>query len=299
MTQTNETFDTSGAAKTGSGPTFLVAMEQYEPPAQRIIEDDLAVKILPGGERFFLKLMRISLLRNWMLSFTEKQIKGGSSAFLCRKQYIDETIVAAAENGSVDAIVNLGAAFDTRVYRLPALATIPAWEVDQAVNIEAKQKGLQSALGTIPAHVTLVPINFMTQDLGEVLNDHGYAGSEKTFFIWEAVSQYLTETAVRQTFQYLAQAPTGSLLTFTYVLKDFIEGKNLYGEEKFHQRMVVKDNIWHFGFDPAEVADFLQEYGWRLIEDLSYEELNNRYAKSKGRNLPSMEIERMVYAEKV
>ncbi|MCP4356791.1 MAG: class I SAM-dependent methyltransferase [Chloroflexi bacterium] len=299
MTQTNETFDTSGAAKTGSGPTFLVAMEQYEPPAQRIIEDDLAVKILPGGERFFLKLMRISLLRNWMLSFTEKQIKGGSSAFLCRKQYIDETIVAAVENGSFDAIVNLGAAFDTRVYRLPALANIPAWEVDQPVNIKAKQKGVQSALGTIPPHVTLVPINFMTQDLGEVLNEHGYAGSEKTFFIWEAVTQYLTETAVRETFQYLAQAPTGSQLTFTYVLKDFIEGKNLYGEEKIYERMVVKDKSWHFGFDPAEVADFLQEYGWRLIEDLSYEELNNRYAKSIGRNLPSMKIERMVYAEKI
>jgi len=299
MTQTNETIDTSGAAKTGSGPTFLVAMEQYEPQDLRIIDDDLAAKVLPGGERFFLKLLRIPLLRNWMLSLTEKQIQGGSSAFLCRKRYIDETIVAAAENGSVDAIVNLGAAFDTRVYRLPALATIPAWEVDQAVNIEAKQKGVQRALGEIPAHVTLVPINFMTQDLGEALNEHGYAGSEKTFFIWEAVTQYLTETAVRETFQYLSQAPTGSQLTFTYVLKDFVEGKNLYGEEKFYERMIVKDKIWHFGFDPAELADFLGEYGWRLIEDLSYEELNNRYAKPIGRNLPSMKIERMVYAEKI
>ncbi len=299
MTQTNETFDTSNAAKTGSSPTFLVAMEQYEPVAQRIIEDDLALKILSGGERFFLKLMRISLLRKWMINLMEKQIKGASSAFLCRKRYIDETIVAAAENGSVAAIVNLGAGFDTRVYRLPALATIPAWEVDQAVNIEAKQKGVQSALGEIPAHVTLVPINFMTQDLGEVLNEYGYAGSEKTFFIWEAVSQYLTETAVRQTFDFLAQAATGSQLTFTYVLKDFIDGENLYGQEKFYERMLVKDKIWHFGFDPAQVADFLGEYGWRLIEDLSYEELNNRYAKSVGRALPSMVIERMVYAEKI
>ncbi len=299
MTQTNETFDTSNAAKTGSSPTFLVAMEQYEPVAQRIIEDDLALKILSGGERFFLKLMHISLLRKWMINLMEKQIKGASSAFLCRKRYIDETIVAAAENGSVAAIVNLGAAFDTRVYRLPALANIPAWEVDQAVNIEAKQKGVQSALGEIPAHVTLVPINFMTQDLGEVLNEHGYAGSEKTFFIWEAVTQYLTETAVRQTFDFLAQAPSGSQLTFTYVLKEFIDGANVYGQEKFYERMLVKDKIWHFGFDPAKVADFLSEYGWRLIEDLSYEALNNRYAKSIGRNLPFMKIERMVWAEKL
>ena len=63
--------------------------------------------------------------------------------------------------------------------------------------------------------------------------------------------------------------------------------------------MLIKDKIWLFGFDPAEVADFLGEYGWRLIEDLKYEELNNRYAKSVGHNLPSMKIERMVYAEKI
>ena len=299
MTQTNEIIDTSAAAQTGSGPTFIVAMEQYEPPAQRIIEDNLAAKVLPGGERAFLKLMRIPLLRKWMINLTEKQIEGASSAFLCRKRYIDETISTAAENGAVAAIVNLGAALDTRVYRLPALASIPAWEVDLPVNIEAKQQGLNNALGTIPPHVTLVPTNFITQDLGTILNEHGYAGDAKTFFIWEAVSQYLTETAVCQTFNFLAKAPAGSQLTFTYVLKDFIEGENFYGLDKFYERMVVKDKTWHFGLDPAKVADFLGEYGWRLIEDLSYEELNNRYAKSIGRNLPSMKVERMVWAEKL
>ena len=298
MKQTNDTIDTSNAAKTGSGPTFLVALEQYEPPAKRIIHDDLAVKVLPRRERFFLQLTRSSWLRNWMLNLFEKQVKGATSAFLCRKRYIDETIVAAAKNGSVAAIVNLGAAFDTRAYRLPALATIPTWEVDQPINIEAKRNGVHNTLGAIPPHVTLVPINFITQELGAVLNQYGYVADKKTFFIWEAVSQYLTESAVRQTFTLFAKAPTGSQLTFTYVLKDFIEGKNLYGEAKMYERMLIKDKTWHFGFDPAEVADFLGEYGWRLIEDLSYEELNHRYAKAIGRNLPSMKIERMVYAEK-
>lgn len=299
MTQTNETFDTSGAAQTGSGPTFIVAVEQYEPQAQRIIEDSLAVKIMPTGYRLFIKLLRIPLLRNWMFNMSEKELEGAWSGFLCRKRYIDETIVAAVEHGSVAAIVNLGAGYDTRVYRLPALATVPTWEVDQPVNIEAKQKGVRNALGTIPSHVTLVPINFITQDLGAVLNEHGYAGDKKTFFIWEAVSQYLTEMAVRKTFNYLSQAPTGSQLTFTYILKDYIEGKNFYGAEKFYERAITKGNIWHFGFDPVEIADFLREYGWRLIEDLSYEELANRYVKPKGRELTSMEIERMVFAEKL
>lgn len=300
MTQQQaEQIDTTAAANTGAGPTFLVAMEQFEPAGQRVIDDNMAAEVLPGGYRFFLKLMRVPLFRRWMTNLTEKQVTGGSTAFLVRKRYIDETISAAAESGSVAAVVNLGAAFDTRVYRLPALTNIPAWEVDQPVNIEAKEKGLHNALGSIPARVTLVPINFVTQDVAEVLKENGYTADVPTFFIWEAVSQYITEAAVRQTFDFLAQAPSGSQLTFTYVLKDFVEGKNLYGQDKFYERMLVKDKIWHFGFDPAEVGDFLNDYGWRLIEDLSYEELDNRYARPVGRDNPSMVIERMVYAEKV
>lgn len=299
MAQTEEKFDTDAAAQTGIGPTLMVAIEQKFSSEQRIIQDNLAVKILPGGYRFFVKPMQIPVLRNWMVKASEKQVTGIWSGIMCRKRYIDDKVVSAVTGeNSVDAIVNLGAGYDTRAYRLPALAPVPVWEVDQPVNIEAKQAGLNKALGQMPAHVTLVPINFMEEDLETVLKANGYPGDRKTFFIWEAVSQYLTETAVRQTFDFLAQAPAGSQLAFTYVLKDFVEGKNLYGLEKFYERMIVKDNAWHFGFATEEVVDFLSEYGWRLVEDLSYHELGERYMKPTGRDLPAMTIERMVYAEK-
>lgn len=80
--------------------------------------------------------------------------------------------------------------------------------------------------------------------------------------------------------------------------KDFVEGEELYGLEKFYERMIVKDNAWHFGFEPEEVADFLGEYGWRMIEHLGYDDLADRYVKPTARELPFMVIERMVYAEK-
>lgn len=299
MTHSVEKIDTSTAAKTGTVPTMIVAIEQHFPTEQRIIDDSLAVKILPGGYQFMVKLMGLPFLRDWMVKVTEKQVEGIWSGMLCRKRYIDDKVVTAVtEEKSVSAIVNLGAGYDTRVYRLPDLAKILVWEVDLPVNIEAKRVKLQKALGQIPSHVTLVPINFMEEELGSALAEQGYGSDHPTFFIWEAVSQYLTESAVRQTFDFLAQAPAGSQLAFTYVLKDFVEGKNLYGSDKFYQQWVVKDKAWHFGFDPAEVANFLAEYGWRLIEDLSYKALGEKYMKPSGRNLPATVIERMVYAEK-
>ena len=72
----------------------------------------------------------------------------------------------------------------------------------------------------------------------------------------------------------------------------------MYGEATFFETIVEKEKLWHFGFNPNEVADFLDEYGWRCIEDLGYEELNERYVVT-GRNLPFMTMERVVYAEKV
>ena len=299
MTQTEGKIDTSAAAQTGVSPTMMVAIEQNFPSDHRIIHDELVLKVLPVGYQFLVKLTRIPALRNWMIKASEKQVDGIWSGMMCRKRYIDDKVVlAVADEHSVEAVVNLGAGYDTRVYRLPALANVPVWEVDQPVNIEAKQANLQKVLGEIPTHVTLVPINFVEQELGSVLATHGYAADTKTFFIWEAVSQYLTETAVRQTFDFLAQAPAGSQLAFTYVRKDFIEGKELYGLEKFYERMIVKDNAWHFGFEPEKVADFLGEYGWRMIEHLGYDDLADRYVKPTGRDLPFMVIERMVYAEK-
>jgi len=234
-----------------------------------------------------------------MVKTTQNQITGGWSAFLVRKRYIDEKIVEAVEDGQVVSIVNLGAGYDTRVYRLPALRKVPVWELDQTVNIDAKEKRLLSIFGQIPTHVTLARINFQEEDIATVLTSHGYKKNTSTFFIWEAVSQYLTEQGIRATFDFLSKAVSGSRLAFTYVLKDYIDGENFYGEEAFYERMVVKDKAWNFGWQPEQLSDFLAEYGWRLVEDLSYAELNDRYVKPTGRQLSSMEIERIVYAEKL
>jgi len=72
----------------------------------------------------------------------------------------------------------------------------------------------------------------------------------------------------------------------------------MYGLGKAYRRLIVKSWGQHFGFAPEDVADFLSGYGWRLIEELGYDDLGERYMKPTGRNLPFMMIECMVCAEK-
>ena len=273
----------------------LVAMEQYFPEAERIVTDNLALPILPFGYRIEVRLF--GPIKNWVIKKSELKVPGLWGGIMSRKRYIDD-IVSEAADGQIEAVVNLGAGFDTRAFRLGALAEVPVWEVDQPQNIDAKRSRLEKLFEPVPAHVTLVPIDFDHEDLATVLASHGYEPDRRTMFVWEGVTQYVTEAGIRATFDFLARAPAGSRMVFTYTPKDFIDGENFYGLEYLYKQMLVKDKIWLFGIDPEKVDDFIGEFDWRVVEHLGYDELGERYVKPTGRELQSMAIERMVYAEK-
>jgi methyltransferase (TIGR00027 family) len=287
---------TRKAAKTGPGAMVLVAIEQGFLEGERILTDDLAYRLLPVGFRAEVRL--IGRFKDLLIRRSEEKVPGLWGGIMARKRYIDDRVAEAA-GGRVEAVVNLGAGFDTRAYRLPALADVPVWEVDQPENIDAKRSRLKKLFEVVPTHVTLVPIDFDHEDLATALASHGYEADTKTFFIWEGVTQYLTENGVRTTFAYLADTPARSRLVFTYTPRDFIDGQNSYGQEYLYRQMVVKNKLWLYGLDPENVDDFLGDYGWRVLEHLGYEELAERYVTPTRRRLLSMAIERIVLAEKL
>ena len=102
---------------------------------------------------------------------------------------------------------------------------------------------------------------------------------------------------MRATFDWLAKAVPGSRLIFTYVRKDFLDGKTFYGWESGY-RQFVASKIWLFGMAPEDCPTFLKGYGWRIIEDVGYDELADKYLRPTGRRLASTPVERMVYAER-
>ena len=277
-------------------PSALIAVEQHFPKEQRIVDDRLVFRLLPWGAKVFVRLMGVRALRDWLLAWTEKSNPGLWGGLLCRKRYIEDRLLGA--RNEVEALVNLGAGFDSRPYRLSALAGLPMWELDQAENIRAKRSSLTKALGTIPGNIQLIAVDFDRENLSAVLESHGYSRKEPTFFIWEAVTQYLTESGVRSTFDFLARAAAGSRLVFTYVRRDFLEGKALYGWESGYKRF-VKSKIWLFGIEPEGCPAFLQKYGWRALEDCGYDQLADRYILPSGRPLSATPVERIVYAVKV
>ena len=278
------------AAATGPGAMFFVAVEQAFPPGERILTDELALPILPLGSRAWVRLLRP--VRNWLIRKTEAKVPGLWGGITARKRYIDDVL---AEHPT-QAIVILGAGFDTRGCR-PNAAQV--WEVDQPSNIDVKRRRLRTLFGEVPGHLTLVPIDFDREDLGTALAASGYPPEMTTFFIWEGVTQYLTEEGVRATFEFLARAPADSHLVFTYVPRAFIDGEDLFGQNHLHRKMLGSDPIWQFGIDPEGVDGLLAGFGWRVVEHLGYDDLGERYVKPTGRDLGWLGVERIVHARKM
>ena len=285
----------NAAAETALGPMVIVAAEQHEPSP--LIHDLWAQRLLPLSGRIAAGISRWSPARRTLISVTEKKLRGGWASFLCRKRYIDDQLVDAIAKG-IDAVVILGAGYDTRAYRLPELAGIPICEVDLPANIARKEVALRRCFGRVPSGVTLLSVDFETDNLAEHLDRAGFGPWARTFYIWEAVTQYLTEQAVRKTLADLGDLAPGSGLAFTYVRKDFLDGEAMYGAPAAYQEFVVKQGLWKFGLYPEQVAKFLAEYGWREREQVGPDEYEARYLRPAGRTLTASEIERAVYAER-
>jgi methyltransferase (TIGR00027 family) len=284
------------AAQTAFGPMVQAAIEQYEPPQRRLVTDDLALRFLPGAQRAVVRTMGWSPLRRLAISAGEKAVPGSWALIACRKRYIEDKLQAAI--GDVDAVVILGAGLDTTGYRLARRSDIPVFEVDLPVNIERKRAAVQRAIGAMPASVHLVPLDFERDDLIGALAGHGYRTDARTFFVWEGVTQYLTEDAVRATLGALKPAPAGSRLVFTYVRRDFIDGVNLYDAEVLYKRFRQRQQVWRFGLDPDAVSAFVGEYGWRLVEQAGPDYHLAHYIRPTGRDLGASQLEWSAYAEK-
>jgi methyltransferase (TIGR00027 family) len=285
------------AAQTAFGPMVQVAIEQYEPTERRLVSDDLALSFLPTGQRALVHAMRWPLLRRLTIRAGERAVPGSWALITCRKRYIDDKLDAAL--GNVDAVVILGAGMDTRGFRLARQSDIPVFEVDLPINIDRKKAAVQRAGNALPPSVHLVPLDFERDDLMSALTVNGYRTDARTFFIWEGVTQYLTEDAVRATLGAVQGAPAASRLAFTYVRRDFIDGTNMYDAAILYKRFRQRQHVWQFGLDPDDVSGFIAEYGWRLAEQAGSDYFLRHYIRPTGRNLGASQLEWSAYAEKV
>ncbi|MCU7729310.1 SAM-dependent methyltransferase [Actinoplanes sp. KI2] len=284
-------------SQTAFGPMVIAACEQIRPPDQRLFDDPDAVRLLPPGQRLIVGACRWKPVHRLLVRATDSKAHGLWAGMLCRKRYADDKVRDALHDG-IKQFAFLGAGLDTRPYRLVTPTGARSFETDLPAGIAYKRRRLTDAYGQLPPNTTLTAVNLETDDLTAALTAAGFDWNEPAMFVWEAVTQYLTEDTVRKTLACLGSSAPGSRLIFTYLRRDFLDGTEDYGAAPARQEFVTKRHVWHFGLRPEETPTLLRDYGWIEREQVGPAEYAERYLVPLGRDLTVSPIERFVYADR-
>jgi len=278
---------------TALGAATCRLIEQYQPEETRLFNDPVVKDLVGTSIR---ALMQFASMRNFTIKQTDAIMQGIYGAQICRTRFIDDAVQAALSQG-IGQVAILGAGFDTRPYRLAGMERVKVLEVDLPSVQEDKKKRLQKHFGRLPENVTFIPIDFDRQSLEAVLGGTAFDLSRPVVFVWEGVTQYISEEAVRRTLAFVGKSAPGSILVFTYVLKSMIERcSDIPGADKLMDVVAKNDAPWLFGLEPSSVPSFLKPFHLNLIADVGNAEYQARYLKPLGRNLVVSECERIVQA---
>lgn len=276
----------------------LRGLESDRPPDERLVDDPVSLRLLPGMWRWLLRLLRATGLAEVVLARRERELPGVIANLLCRTRYMDDVLRDAVAEG-VEQVVILGAGFDTRPYRITDTAGVEVFEVDHPAVQSAKRQALDRASIPVPSNVSFVAIDFERDDLADALAEAGFRPGVRTLFIWEGVTQYISREAIEDTLAWVAgEAGPGSRLVFSYVRDDVVAGDAASdAERKVMARAERGGAPWRTGLEPERVPILLERYGLEVVEEIGGEAYRSRYLEPAGRDLATLRAERVVLAE--
>ena len=187
-----------------------------------------------------------------------------------RTAYIDAHVRHFIEHAGTQVVL-LGAGLDTRAQRL-AHPNVSFYEVDTPQSSQHKQTQLQRLDGYPLDAATYVTCNFEHQDPIERLQRAGFSTELPAFFVWEGVTYYLTEEAVRATVRSFAeQAHPQSLLLFDIFSKRFVRADTGQQGDRESVQM-VEDMGEPFRWGTNDPLPLLFEEGLRYVDITRFDE---------------------------
>jgi methyltransferase (TIGR00027 family) len=257
---------------TAAGIAIARGVESEKPEGERICYDPYARRFVPG----------------WLYSTLAFFIRSGYAArrgpgvgefLLARERYIDDILQDFLDNG-LQQLVILGAGYDSRAYRFDILKDrVKVFEVDHPATQTEKLVKVRAVFGTIPEHVTFVPMNFNMQILEKRLPESGYDPNLRTLFIWQGVTEYLTTEAVDDTLRFVVQHSTpGSAIVFDYVYRQVLIGVQKHNEisSMRRYRFMTGEDLT-FGIEEGAVEAFLKKRGFSHVRDMDANGLKEKY----------------------
>jgi methyltransferase (TIGR00027 family) len=158
-------------------------------------------------------------------------------------------------------VVIVGAGLDTRAWRLDALAGSRLFELDHPAT-QAYKRERAARLGEPLAEHVYAPIDFTRDDLGRVLAEAGHDPAVPSAWVWEGVTMYLDDAALRSTLRAIrrASAPESLLLAHYH--------------EPRSKRVLARDLFFRWLGEP-QIGERSRETMRREIEAAGFEVLED------------------------
>jgi methyltransferase (TIGR00027 family) len=135
-----------------------------------------------------------------------------------RTKYLDDMLEKLL-GASVRQVVILGAGLDTRAVRKRAPG-VTYFEIDDTSTLEVKRACY--AREGIEADLKLIPGNYVTDGMFDLLAGHGFDPGLPTYFIWEGNTMYLPMDGVKQILKELRTRMRWFRLSFDYMAESVI-----------------------------------------------------------------------------
>jgi len=221
-----------------------------------------------------------------MSEYYERLFPGLANSIRARVRYFDDFVKSSLDEG-LEQLVILGAGYDTRAYRIEGLkGKVRVFEVDHPDTQSVKVEKIKSIFGPLPDHVTYVPVDFETENLGERLTAQGYDRSLKTLFLMEGLIMYIPPEAVDETLSFVVKnSCKGSAILFDYYPESLVDGScELEAGKNIHNYLVQIEEPLKFGIREGEVKAFLAERGFSQIHNVTAEEYKKMYFHGINKN---------------
>ena len=267
-------------SRTAQVMALFRALETARPRRARVVHDPFAKTVLPTPMRGMVALSRLAPLRRVICAIIDRRWPGARSSGVARTRLIDDWVSAGVRDGARQVVI-LGAGFDSRAWRLGALAGLPVFEVDHPATSIEKRRRLEAA-GLDPERVALVGMDFTQDLLADALGRTGLDTRRRTIVIWEGVTNYLSEDAVAAVLAWTGGLAPGSLLAFTYVHARVLKEPSAFaGAERILAAVAGTGEAWTFAIDPAQLESRLAVHGLTLVEDLGADDYRARICGSR------------------
>lgn len=266
-------------SRTALATAFLRAVHVQLDDPPPVLDDPVAVRLLPGYQRRFIR--RQAAIPKALRRFGAAYAAGAAmrAQVVVRARYAEDGLAERREAGAGRYVI-LGAGLDTFALRQRS-APIDVLEIDHPATQAWKQQLLKRLGIAAPERLTFLPVDFERASLADLWPQR----NAPDFISWLGTTYYLSREGISATLEALA----GTVVTGTQLVLDY-----------WHEPPGIRDFPLLLGtrmavalqgepmrtfLAPDEVEELARQAGWRIAENASAADQNQRYLSGRADGL--------------